>query len=108
MSHVENWESDQDYFRKLISAAELVWEPLDQFRKRLPYDEITSYRGRTAINHFDAATYYAHRQIYKELAWLRDHGHKSRGVVIGARGDLPAAARNLLDMVSIPEELRQL
>ncbi len=88
--------------KELLKLAEQVYTPLRLFRERLPYAEITSYKGRRVVEHLDGATTYAHRQISKEVSWLRSYGDRE-SVVIGARGDLSVAAARLLDEVELPK-----
>ncbi|UPK28427.1 toll/interleukin-1 receptor domain-containing protein [Bradyrhizobium sp. 195] len=95
------WEDDETYPNDLLKLAEKVMTPLRLFRERLPYTDITSYRGRRLVEHLDEATTYAHRQISKEIGWLRSHGN-SESVVMGARGDLSVAAERLLEKVELP------
>jgi len=97
----EEWEGDEAYPRDLLKLAEKVYTPLRLFRERLPYPEITSYSGRRLVEHLDEATTYAHRQISKEVGWLRSHSD-SDSVVTGARGDLSVAAERLLEDVELP------
>ncbi|MFB9263039.1 toll/interleukin-1 receptor domain-containing protein [Bradyrhizobium erythrophlei] len=97
----EGWEDDETYPNDLLKLAEKVMTPLRLFRERLPYTDITSYRGRRLVEHLDEATTYAHRQISKEVGWLRSHGN-SESVVMGARGDLSVAAERLLEKVELP------
>lgn len=97
----EVWEDDEAYPKELLKLAEKVFTPLRLFRERLPYAEITSYNGRRLVEHLDEATTYAHRQISKEVGWLRSHSDSS-SVVMGARGDLSVAAEQLLADVELP------
>lgn len=99
----EEWEGDEAYPKDLLKLAEKVYTPLRLFRERLPYPEIKSYSGRRLVEHLDEATTYAHRQISKEVGWLRSHSD-SDSVVIGARGDLSAAAERLLEHVELPQK----
>jgi hypothetical protein len=96
----EEWKDDERYPKDLLKLAEKVLTPLRLFRERLPYADITSYRGRRFVEHLDEATLYAHRQISKEVRWLQSHGD-SESVVIGARGDLSIAAERLVEEVEL-------
>jgi hypothetical protein len=95
------WEADATYPNDLLELAEKVMMPLRLFRERLPYADIISYRGWRLVEHLDEATTYAHRQISKEIGWLRSHGN-SQSVVMGARGDLSVAAERLLEKAELP------
>ena len=99
----EDWEDDRSYAETLLRIAEQVETPLRLFRDRLPYDEVTSYRGRRLIELLDSATEHPIHQIAKEIRWLREYGDR-KGVVIGARGDLSNAAAQLVEEVELQRE----
>lgn len=105
LAEAEQWEGDASYSPRLMRATELVEEPLRLFREGLPFDRITSYRGRALIAQLDSGTDYAYKQIRKELNWLRAYGDR-KGVILGARDDIPNAARDLIEEVQLPPEFR--